>query len=104
MTKQKVLASGGHFVLMCACSERRGWHPLYVETGGHIHGDPKKSEVPDHWMFSFSPNVSEADLYHSYTKNWELYNEWDTLIEDLGKIHQNPKVLVLNTSIGILDK
>jgi len=103
----KLIDRNGIIVIMSSCYEGRGYHSLLGETGAKLYTNWGESLiwkvfVKKKQVYFFSPNISEADLYHYFPKSVKLFRDWNELIEALEKIHEEPpKVSVFPTSIQL---
>ncbi|MHA1677630.1 MAG: nickel-dependent lactate racemase [Promethearchaeota archaeon] len=97
----------GTIVFMSSSYEGKGYHSLSGETGARLYsnfGDMIiwKGFIKRRTVFFFSPNISEADLYHYYPKSVKLFKDWDALIEELEEIHgKSPKAAIIPTSMQL---
>jgi nickel-dependent lactate racemase len=102
-----LLERKGTVVLMSSSYEGKGYHSLSGETGSKLYRNYGeqivwKAFIKKRRAFFFSPNISEADLYHFFPKSVKLFKEWNELIKELEKIHGNsPKVAIVPTSIQL---
>ncbi len=106
-TSGKILGRRDTIVLMSSSYEGRGYHSLIAETGAKLYsnlGDSIiwKAFINKRRVYFFSPNISEADLYHFYPKSVKLFNNWDELIQDLTSIYgESPKASIFPCSIQL---
>ncbi|MHA1467515.1 MAG: lactate racemase domain-containing protein [Promethearchaeota archaeon] len=103
----KMLDEKGCMVLMSSSYEGRGYHSLIAETGAKLYenfGDTAgwKFFMKGRQLYFFSPNISKQDLNHFYPKSVKLFDDWNKLIEDLGRIYgDSPKAAIIPSSIQI---
>lgn len=102
-----ILERRGTVVLMSSSYEGKGYHSLSGETGAKLYSNYGeqvvwKAFIKKRRAFFFSPNISEADLYHYFPKSVKLIKEWNELIRELEKIYGNsPKAAIIPTSIQL---
>ncbi|MFX0059157.1 MAG: lactate racemase domain-containing protein [Candidatus Hodarchaeota archaeon] len=102
-----ILGRDGAVVLMSSSYEGKGYHSLSGETGAKLYSNYGeqvvwKAFIKKRRAFFFSPNISEADLYHYFPKSVRLFKEWNELISELEKIYgSSPKAAIIPTSIQL---
>jgi len=99
-----MLEENASVVLMSSSYEGRGYHSLIAETGAKLYrrvkgGSGWKRLTRESQVYFFSPNISDADLYHFFPDTVRLFNDWNALIKELSKVHGNsPKAAIIPCS------
>jgi len=104
----KILKRNGTIAIMASCYEGRGFHSLIAETGAKLYSPIRKqiiwkAFVKQRNVYFFSENLNIFDIEHIYGKSKVLlFNNWNNLIDKLGKDYGDSlKAIVIPTSIQL---
>ncbi|MFX1574799.1 MAG: nickel-dependent lactate racemase [Promethearchaeota archaeon] len=104
-----ILDNEGAIVIMTASYEGRGYHSLVGETGSKLYKNIGetifwKVFVNKKKVYIFSPNVSEFDKNHCFPESVKLFDNWNNLVQELGKNYKNsPKAAIIPSSIQLCE-
>lgn len=105
----KLVSYRGAIVILSSSTEGRGYHSLNGETGASLYKNPEEniifSTVGKRIIFFYSPNITQADMFHFYPKSVIFEKNFNGLINKLEEYFGNHlKACIMPTSIQLPTK
>ncbi len=107
LSTTKLVRRGGAVVFLTASTEGRGYHSLLAETGSRLYENWEhtilwKAAIRKNNFGIFSPNLSEADIFHFYPEDTIFHTKFKDMIENLeGLYGRSPYAVIFPCSMHL---